>query len=101
MPAYNAYDIGDQVQLAAAFTDENGDPADPTEVTFRIRKPDGTTTAYVYGVDATVVQTSVGNYTCTVDIDQSGTWRYRWEGTEDPAAAGENIFTVRFSKFVP
>ena len=98
-PPYNAYDIGDEVYLTAAFTDENGDPADPTTVTFRSRKPDGTVTTYVYGIDAQVEYLSLGNYAVTLSVDLAGTWFYRWEGSDDPAAAEENIFTVRRSEF--
>ena len=55
-----------------------------------MRKPDGTETTY-----ASPTHASTGVYTHDVTFDQSGVWRYRWEGTGAVAEAGEGMLTVR------
>lgn len=82
------------------FLDENRSVADPTVVTMRFRKPDGTRTAYVYGTNAEAVRSSTGVYYVDLSIDQAGVWTWRWEGTGGTAAAADEAdFTVLASKF--
>lgn len=70
--ATESYDLGDMRRMPAAFTDIDGNPADPTDVTFRMREPDGTVTSYVYGVDGELIRDSLGNF----HVD----WLYAQEG---------------------
>lgn len=83
------YDIGDVVKLTGTFRDVDGDLANPTTVTLTVLEPDGTTST------PSASSSSTGIYTATVTIDQSGTWRYRWEGTGDVVTAEEGSFDVR------
>jgi uncharacterized protein YfaS (alpha-2-macroglobulin family) len=90
------YDRGDRVRTFAVFRDHDGELADPTEVTLRVRTPSGE--IEIIG-DDDITQDSVGNYHHDIDIDESGAWFYRWEGTGALVAAGESILRVRVSQF--
>lgn len=96
---------GDQIRFGnpsldtdtAAFTDLDGTATDPTAVLLMIVKPDGD--ALVYGwpspaADGTLTRESAGRFFADVDIDQSGTWRYRLEGTGAVVAASEGSLRV-------
>jgi hypothetical protein len=89
-----AYDIGDLVKLTAAFTDAAGTAIDPTTVTFKILKPDGTTTTAVYGVDPAVVKAATGVYTYNVSITAAGMWWWRVTSTGTGQAAEEAALVV-------
>lgn len=94
-----AFFIGTLARLKAAFTDaETGAAIDPATVTFRVRAPDGTVTDYSYPADVT--KTGVGAYQADVDLDQSGTWRWRVFSTGAGQGAQEDGFTVLASKTV-
>lgn len=82
------YDVGDQVRLTGTFTNSNGAAANTTAVC-TVRKPDGTTST------PSVTDGATGVYTADVTLDQAGRWRYRWSGTGDVIAAGEDSFDVR------
>lgn len=96
----NEYDIGDTVKVytSTPFTDqETGSAFDPDTVNFKIKTPSGTTTTYVHGTDAEVIQSSTGDYYMLVRPDAAGTWRYRIEGLDaagDAHCAEEGAFTV-------
>lgn len=93
-------DIGDVYRASVSFVDEDGVAADPSAITFRWRKPDGTRSSYVYGTDAELVKSSTGSYYVDLDLDQAGVWTYRFEGTGgDAKAAEEDKFTVLESDF--
>lgn len=75
------YNQGTDVILSALFT-ADGDPADPTTVTFQVRYPDTTVVSYLYGTDPEVVKTGIGAYQCDVGIPpQTGEYRYDAVGT--------------------
>ncbi len=96
----NVYDIGDQARVSAAFTlVSNGAAADPSAISCKVRKPDGTVTTLVYGTDAALVKDSTGNYHADVTIDQFGRWFYRFTGTGSVIAADELWFDVEQSAF--
>jgi len=84
----NTYDVGDVAVVTAMFT-VSGTLTDPTAVTLRVRKPDGTTAV------VTNTRTSLGLFTANITIDASGVWYYRWLGTGSAAAAEEGTFRVR------
>jgi hypothetical protein len=94
-----AYDIGDLVRLSASFTDSDLVSRDPTAVTVRVKTPSGVATAYVYGIDASVVKDSTGHYHIDVSVTETGIYRWRWEGTGAIQAAEEASITVRSSEF--
>lgn len=96
----NTYDIGDLARMSAAFTlVSNGTAANPTAVTCKVRKPDGSTVTLVYGTDAALIKDSTGNYHADIATDQFGRWYYRFEGTGAVIAAGDNEFDVRQNAF--
>lgn len=95
----NEYDKGDLVRVTAVFTDSAGTAVDPDVVRFVVRNPRETETAYLYGTDAAVVKTAVGNYYVDVSADYEGTWHYRYYSTGSGQAAGEGSFTVAFGAF--
>lgn len=75
-----SYTIRTLVRLVASFVDEDGDPADPTTVTFRTKAPDGTFANYVFPDDAAVTNPAVGTFRVHITPDQSGEWCYHAEG---------------------
>lgn len=62
------------------FRNAAGAVYDPTTVTFKYKKPDGTVTTYTYGVGASIVKTSTGIYYIVIITDQAGVFNNRWLG---------------------
>ena len=89
-----AYDIGDKVRIKASFKNLAKELDDPTTVTIKIKKPDGTEIPYVYDVDA-VYRTETGKYYYDLTFDASGRWYWRWVGTGDVHTADEGSIVVR------
>lgn len=94
----NVYEVGELVRCSGVFTNQAGSAVDPSTVTFRVRKPDDTVTAYVYGTDEEVVKDATGNYHVDVSATTSGRWFYRWEGGGTGQSAGEKTFRVQASR---
>lgn len=94
----NAYDRGDLVRLSASF-DVDDVATNPTALTFKLLRPDGTTQAYVAGTDAQLVHDSTGNYHVDWSAAQEGVHYYRFEGTGAAQAASEQSFVIRHSRF--
>src|SRR6266540_5929205 len=92
-------DIGDRKPLTATFTNAAGTATDPTTTTFKIQKPDGTVTIYVYGVDTQLVRDSVGNFHVDYTFDTAGLWHYRFEGTGAVTATQDGTVIVDPSPF--
>lgn len=90
-----AHDIGDMRRLQVVFTDFAGAVADPTAVTFRIKKPDGTAVSYVYGTDAALVKSTTGVYYVDFAITLAGRHVYRFVGTGAVETAENGEFYVR------
>lgn len=88
------YDIGDKIRCSVWFRNQAGEPSDPTEVTFKIRTPDGTVSEH------SATRSEKGNYYYDYTITMPGVHYYRFEGTGDVVAAVEKSFTVRRSKVV-
>jgi len=85
-----SFDVGDTVRLRARFTDESGNPVDPSSVSLRVRRPNGET------ITPAVTRESAGNYRADVVVDMPGVWHYRWEAS---GGAEEGAFFVRQSAF--
>lgn len=92
------YDKGDRPRCKAEFK-LNSVLTDPSLITFKYKKPNGISTSLVYGVDSDLKKESTGIYYVDLDIDLSGQWFYRFEGTGTVQAASESKFTVRTSEF--
>lgn len=67
--------VGNVARLSGAFTDENGDPADPTTVTVQILTPGNIETT------ETPIRDGAGLYHYDVTLTTPGTWQYRFIGT--------------------
>lgn len=87
------YTQGTLLRLTGTFKNLGGALADPTAITLKVQKPDGTSTSYTYA-GAQVVKQSTGVYYYDVDLNQAGTWYYRYEGTSACQAAGQDSFSV-------
>lgn len=94
MTDINSYYIGNIITLTGTFKNGEGAVADPTVVKVTVENPDGEETTYIYETDDEVVNVSTGIYTIDIDIDQSGTWYYRWWSTGLIKAARQNLFEV-------
>lgn len=78
---------GNSSTLTGTFTNTAGVAADPTTVSVIVEEPDGTTTTYVYGVDAEVTRTGTGVYTYTQIYDSAGQWKIVFQGVGNSADA--------------
>lgn len=95
----NQYNVGDLVRCTGVFTDASGDRVDPSAVTAKIKKPDGTTTTYTYGVDVAVVHESQGVFHLDVSATLEGIYFYRFQATGTGQSGGDNHFLVQPSQF--
>jgi len=93
------YDKGDQIRFSATFKNLSGATADPTTIVFKAKKPAGTITTYTFGAGAEIVKDGTGVYHIDLDIDASGDWSGRWEGTGAVKVAEEFTFIGRESAF--
>lgn len=90
----SSYDIGDRVNLQVTLTDTEGEVLDPDDVICTVRAPGGTESA------PEVSNPEPGVYTATVEPDASGTWYYRFAGTDGSGnlVAQEKDFVVKVRK---
>ena len=89
----NTYDIGALIRVSGTFQ-VGGVDTDPTAVTVKHRKPDGTLVTKVFVTDAEVVKDATGQYHMDIDIDAAGQWWYRFEGTGTAQTAEEKNFFI-------
>lgn len=99
MAAPNRYDVGDRIRLSVVFQTLSGIDTDPTTIVCKHRDPSGNIATKTYGSDAEVVKVATGRYYLDLDIDEEGQWAYRWNGTGNVVAAGEQTFIARESAF--
>ncbi len=96
------YDLGDTWTPQATFT-VNGSPTDPTQVTARVKKPDGTITVLGPVSGGTggggITRVSAGVFQVPTTFDASGYWFVRIEGTGTAAGAAEHEAVVDPSEF--
>lgn len=91
------YPLGTEITLFYRFTDD-GDPADPTTVTFTIELPDGSSVDYVFGTDPEVTNPNdpesspaspTGYYELAYLPPIAGTYQYKVTGTGQVAATSD------------
>jgi hypothetical protein len=99
MSEIRTFDIGDVVLLSGEFFADEAEvvPADPDDVALVVRQPDQAVVRYTYPPAGTINRTATGVFQTQLEVDQSGRWRYRWEGTGAVKSAGEAEFWVRRS----
>ncbi len=73
--------VNDTITININFQNDAGTDVDPTTVTFKTRSPCGVETSYVYGTDAEITKSSVGDYTATIIPTEPGRWYFRWVST--------------------
>ncbi len=88
-------DIGDELRINMTWS-VGGVPTDPTTVTLRVRKPDGTATDYPYSPSSgIIVHDSAGVYHAPLIPDASGLWRLKSTGTGAAAGVKQVTFYVQ------
>lgn len=96
------YDQGDVWTPQASFT-VGGNPTDPTNITVRIKEPDGTVTVLGPVAGGTggggITRVSAGVFKTDIALDDAGYWFARFEGTGTAAATEEHQAVVDPSEF--
>lgn len=118
MAAMREYDVGDVVRIGnhtataaelalgitvtrEPFRNAAYEPADPEEVTIRLRRPDGTVTVYRWptptGAELPLIKEAAqtGRFYADVTADQDGHWRHTERGLNSIPAASSGEFFVR------
>jgi uncharacterized protein YfaS (alpha-2-macroglobulin family) len=85
MADFGPFDIGDRLKVTGTFT-VAGAATDPSAITVRIRKPDGTETSTA----ATDDPSAVGKWLHEFDVTMAGVWSVAMKGT-GPATASEEV----------
>lgn len=94
------YQQGQSVKVFADFVDASDVAANPTTVSCKVRKPDGTETTYTSITTPAVTNPSTGRFELVVPATAPGIWVYRWEGaTGTTTPVDEDSFTVVGSAF--
>jgi hypothetical protein len=84
------YAFGSTVYVELEVEDLDDQDVDPTAVTIRFKKPDGT----VVGPFAPTKE-AVGHYSYAVVGDQAGVWAWEWLGAGANAGASDGQFRIR------
>lgn len=81
-------DVGDRERFTVTFTDLNGNAADPTTITFKVREPDGsTTTVATSDSPSQITNSSTGVYYYDFTYSQEGRHFFEWVGEGNLIAA--------------
>ena len=94
------YALRETIDFDGEFVDASGIDATPSAATLYVKKPDGTVTTYAYP-GPSITNPSTGLLVCSVLLDVSGYWSYRWEAIGAIGAADEKVIKVRSSVFFP
>lgn len=84
-------EVGEVLTLEARFTNDDGEPANPTTVTLLVTKPDASTIEVTTG---DLTNPAVGHWTYDVTVDQAGRWTYRFQGAGAIVAGETRRFLV-------
>jgi hypothetical protein len=93
--------LGTAINISGEFKRADGTLFDPPTVTFKVRKPDGTEAAYVYGTAIVVVRAALGKYNMDYLPATAGRYTSRLvsSGATADKIANEQSFDVTGSKF--
>jgi hypothetical protein len=91
------YYVGDSPKFRCEFR-VDGTLTDPTTVTLKLYRPNGTTDTYTYG-GGTITKDSTGIFSKVYTLSSEGTWRWKWEGTGTAAAARAGTIFVEDTPF--
>ena len=92
---------GDQIKCIGIFTNKAKQPVDPTTVTYKLKKSDGSIVEYETPA-AEIVKDDVGIYHVLYVIladDPAGKWTFRLAGTGNVIGADEDAFWVAETAF--
>lgn len=90
--------IGSTARIPVTITDIAGNaPADPGGLVLKVRRPDKTLFTLTYGTDAALVKSATGMYYTDLLLDQSGSWKWRWEAAAPNTGVAEGALDVRAS----
>lgn len=92
------YHVGDSKTVGCDFTDDDGEPADPTDVTLIIHKPDGTVVTLTDVSTPAITNPAEGRYEVEVGFDMHGRWDFRYVGTGEIDEVDETWVRVKRSK---
>jgi len=87
------FQVGDLVRVTGTWTDENGIAYGPNTVLGQYKDPSGNVSDLV--VPTHISNPSTGVYTYDIDVDEAGTWLYRFygqSGTGGSLGANESYF---------
>lgn len=90
----NRYTVGQLVRCIGTFTDTTDEKHNPTAVSVKVVNPSGTSTTYVYGTDAALVNDSTGIYHIDISPTTEGRWWYQFAATGTGQTAEKNYFEV-------
>lgn len=76
----NIIRVGSTIRAEGRFYTLSGVLTNPSTVTLKFQKPDGTITDPAIN-SGWVVGTPAGVFQYDYEVDQHGKWRYEWEGT--------------------
>ena len=101
LPCLASVPFGTQFSYTVTFRrTDNGDLVDPSEVQFRVKRPDGTVETYPDG-DSSISQESLGVWSFLYPgvTDEAGEWVVRGEAPANDASGTELKFDVPASEF--
>lgn len=87
-----SYNEGSRIELKATFKDKNGNLANPTAITLRVRNNAGVITTYTI---TDLANPSVGVWTKNIDLNTAGEWRFWFEATDGVIAADGDSLLVK------
>lgn len=86
------------IRLKAQFKNSAGTLADPGTVYFKLKRSDGTTLEYQYGVNTELKKESTGIYYVDYAITMPYKHTYGFRGTSPVQQAAESSFIVEISE---
>ena len=89
----NQYLIGQATVITVTLT-KAGVLTNTSLLVLEVEIPDGTVTTYTYGVGTFITHVSTGVYSATLNLEQSGYWKYRWASAYPNTGAIESSFCV-------
>ena len=93
------YNIGDRPTIISYFKDSEGQPADPTTIIFKIRKPNGGDVTIKSEADATRVALGEWHWLIPAAFDESGIWWVLSQATAPFESAEEMALAVAQTRF--
>jgi hypothetical protein len=97
MTQQEEFTIGQELRVQCTFKNASAALANPTTVTLKIMKPDGTLAGTWTGGDLT--NSSAGIFYRDYTPDVFGRYRVRFDSTGTPKVATEGFFDVKISPF--